>query len=124
MIILLFPSLARQETFDKARAKALLEAVGLKKYKLNARVQHMSGGEQQRVTIARQLMYRPELLLLDEATSALDDKNSQSIEKLIFEMVEAGTAVLWITHNTAQSHRHFQRIITIHNGELVKEEAI
>lgn len=121
---LAFPSLARQDTFDKARAKALLEAVGLKKYKLNARVQHMSGGEQQRVTIARQLMYQPEVLLLDEATSALDDKNSQAIEKLIFEMVKTGTAVLWITHNIEQSHRHFHRIMTIHNGELVKEETV
>lgn len=118
---LAFPALARQESFDKKRAKMLLEAVGLKKYKLNASVQRMSGGEQQRVTIARQLMYQPELLLLDEATSALDDKNSRLIEQLIFNMVKEGTSVLWITHNTAQSKRKFHRIVTLHNGEIDQE---
>lgn len=121
---LAFPSIARDQSFDKARAKHLLEAVGLKKYKLNASVHRMSGGEQQRITIARQLMYQPELLLLDEATSALDDKNSAQVEQLIFDMVKNGTSVLWITHNKAQSERHFHRIMTIHNGELVKEETV
>lgn len=80
----------------------------------------MSGGEQQRITIARQLMYQPELLLLDEATSALDDKNSAQVEQLIFDMVKNGTSVLWITHNKAQSERHFHRVITVRNGEIEK----
>ena len=117
---LAFPSIARDQSFDKARAKHLLEAVGLKKYKLNASVHRMSGGEQQRITIARQLMYQPELLLLDEATSALDDKNSAQVEQLIFDMVKNGTSVLWITHNKAQSERHFHRVITVRNGEIEK----
>ena len=117
---LVFPSTARQQPFDKERAKLLLEAVGLKKYKLSDSVHRMSGGEQQRITIARQLMYQPELLLLDEATSALDNKNSAQIEQLIFDMVHQGTSVLWITHNKAQSERHFHRIVTVRNGEIVK----
>ncbi|MFO3702744.1 ATP-binding cassette domain-containing protein [Staphylococcus felis] len=116
-----FPARTRGESFDQKRAKSLLKQMGLQKYKLSDYVQYMSGGEQQRVTIARQLMYVPDVLLLDEATSALDAKNSQSIEKLIFQMVEEGTTVLWITHNQEQSQSQFDRKITIKNGEIVKE---
>ncbi|QLK86946.1 ATP-binding cassette domain-containing protein [Staphylococcus sp. 17KM0847] len=116
-----FPSIARKQNFDIDRAKTLLASVGLKKYKLTDSVHHMSGGEKQRVTLARQLMYTPDILLLDEATSALDSKNSLQIEKLIFDMVKQGTSVLWITHNEAQSRRYFNRQIVIQNGELHKE---
>ena len=118
---LAFPSLIRKDTFDEARAKALMRAVGLHHYKLSDSVQRMSGGEKQRVTIARQLMYRPDILLLDEATSALDQENSDLVEKLIFDIVAQGTAVLWITHDDAQSHRRFDRRIVIQNGTLCKE---
>ncbi|MGV3043393.1 ABC transporter ATP-binding protein [Staphylococcus rostri] len=116
-----FPAVVRKDTFDKARAEALMTAVGLQKYRLSDAVQRMSGGEKQRVTIARQLMYRPDILLLDEATSALDHENSDLIEQLIFDLVRQGTAVLWITHDDAQSHRHFDRRIVIENGVLRKE---
>ncbi len=119
---LIFPSHARKEGFDKSRAKFLLDAMGLKKYKLSDSVHHMSGGEKQRVTIARQLMFKPDLLLLDEATSALDDINSKKIEKFIFDLVKEGMSVMWITHNTEQSHRHFHRQLEITNGTITKEE--
>lgn len=118
---LAFPALVRKDTFDEARAKMLMAAVGLQHYKLSDSVQRMSGGEKQRVTIARQLMYRPDILLLDEATSALDHENSEHVEQLIFDIVAQGTTVLWITHDDAQSHRHFDRRIVIQNGVLCKE---
>ncbi|MEJ7341266.1 ATP-binding cassette domain-containing protein, partial [Staphylococcus epidermidis] len=67
-----FPSEARNQAFDKDKALNLLEKVGLGDYDLSAEIEHMSGGEKQRITIARQLMFEPEVLLLDESTSALD----------------------------------------------------
>lgn len=119
-----FPSIVRKEHFDKQRAQELLEAVGLGHYQLSDRVQRMSGGEKQRITIARQLMYQPDVLLLDEATSALDHQNSIRVEQLIFDYVAKGTTVLWITHDDEQSHRHFDRQVVIKNGVLHKEVAL
>ncbi|ARJ51475.1 ABC transporter ATP-binding protein [Staphylococcus lutrae] len=121
---LAFPAQVRREPFDKAKAKSLMAKVGLKKYRLSDKVQNMSGGEKQRITIVRQLMFTPDLLMLDEATSALDDKNSRQIEKLVFDLVEKGMSVLWITHNTDQSQRQFHRKIEIQHGSIAKEERL
>ncbi|PCF82814.1 ABC transporter ATP-binding protein [Staphylococcus delphini] len=118
---LAFPAKVRQVSFNKSKAKKLLEKVGLKKYKLSDKVQHMSGGEKQRITIARQLMFTPDILMLDEATSALDDKSSRQIEKLVFDLVQEGMSVLWITHNDAQSQRQFHRKMEIRDGTLTRE---
>ncbi|MBI5975962.1 ABC transporter ATP-binding protein [Staphylococcus canis] len=118
---LAFPARTRGEDFNSKRAKQLLKQMGLNKYKLSDYIQYMSGGEQQRITIARQLMYIPEVLLLDEATSALDAKNSDAIEDLIFEMAQNGTTVLWITHNQNQSKSRFNRKIIIKNGQVDEE---
>ncbi|TBW88890.1 ATP-binding cassette domain-containing protein, partial [Staphylococcus hominis] len=78
-----FPAEARSEAFDRDKAKQLISQVGLGNYQLDAQIERMSGGEQQRITIARQLMYEPEVLLLDEATSALDTHNKKKIEEKI-----------------------------------------
>ncbi|EMC0222019.1 methionine ABC transporter ATP-binding protein, partial [Staphylococcus pseudintermedius] len=72
-------------------------------------------------TIARQLMFTPDILMLDEATSALDDKSSRQIEELVFDLVQEGMSVLWITHNDAQSQRQFHRKMEIRNGMLTRE---
>ena len=121
---LAFPALARQDKFDKSRARKLLKKVGLGHYKLNTLVQHLSGGERQRITIARQLMYIPKVLLLDEATSALDVHNKENIETFIFELVQQGLAVVWITHDDQQSTRHFDKQWRIVDGKLQSEEVL
>lgn len=117
-----FPAIAHGDKFDKKKAKALLKQVNLSHYDLDSKIEHLSGGERQRITIARQLMYRPDILLLDESTSALDTKNKETIERIIFDMVKEGVAILWITHSDDQSMRHFQKRITIVDGEITKEE--
>lgn len=120
-----FPCKARNDKFDKEKAEYLIEQVGLGHYKLDAEIEHMSGGERQRITIARQLMYEPEVLLLDESTSALDTKNKENIEKIIFDLADdKGIAILWITHSDDQSMRHFKRRITITDGKITKNEEL
>ncbi|AGC89765.1 phosphate ABC transporter ATP-binding protein [Mycobacteroides abscessus subsp. abscessus] len=119
-----FPSEARNQAFDKDKALNLLEKVGLGDYDLSAEIEHMSGGEKQRITIARQLMFEPEVLLLDESTSALDTHNKERVEDIIFKMAEEGIAILWITHSDDQSMRHFQKRMTIIDGEIAKIEEL
>lgn len=119
-----FPCEARGDKFDKEKAKQLINQVGLSNYDLDAEIEHMSGGERQRITIARQLMYEPEVLLLDESTSALDTKNKENIEKIIFKFAKKGIAILWITHSDDQSMRHFQRRITITDGKISNDEEL
>lgn len=119
---LAFPAEARNDKFDRKRAKYLLKSVGLGHYNFNTRINHLSGGERQRITIARQLMYKPQILLLDEATSALDEQNSEKIEKLIFQMAKEGVSILWITHSNEQSIRHFKKRIRIVKGRIAQED--
>lgn len=119
-----FPAQARHDAFDEERAKQLLKKVGLDEYDLKAKTENMSGGEKQRITIARQLMYTPEILLLDESTSALDVNNKENIEKIIFNLAEQGVAILWITHSDDQSMRHFQKRLTIVDGSITKTEEL
>ena len=119
-----FPAEARKEAFDRDKAKQLISQVGLGNYQLDAQFEHMSGGEQQRITIARQLMYEPEVLLLDEATSALDTHNKKKIEEIIFKLADKGIAILWITHSDDQSMRHFKRRITITDGKISSDEEL
>ena len=119
-----FPAEARSEAFDRDKAKQLIAQVGLGNYQLDAQIEHMSGGEQQRITIARQLMYEPEVLLLDEATSALDTHNKKKIEEIIFKLADKGIAILWITHSDDQSMRHFKRRITITDGKISSDEEL
>lgn len=119
-----FPSESRNQAFDKDKALNLLEKVGLGDYDLSAEIEHMSGGEKQRITIARQLMFEPEVLLLDESTSALDTHKKERVEDIIFKMAEEGIAILWITHSDDQSMRHFQKRMTIIDGEIAKIEEL
>ncbi|MFK9141231.1 ABC transporter ATP-binding protein [Staphylococcus epidermidis] len=119
-----FPAEARNEAYDRDKAKQLISQVGLGNYQLDAQFEHMSGGEQQRITIARQLMYEPEVLLLDEATSALDTHNKKKIEEIIFKLADKGIAILWITHSDDQSMRHFKRRITITDGKISSDEEL
>ncbi|MGL5150129.1 MAG: ATP-binding cassette domain-containing protein [Clostridium sp.] len=84
----------------------------------------LSGGEKQRVSIIRNLIFTPKILLLDEATSALDNQNSKNFENYIKELNLSGVTILWITHNLSQSTSIFNKRITLENGRLIKMEEI
>ncbi|MGB6066601.1 MAG: phosphate ABC transporter ATP-binding protein [Desulfomonilaceae bacterium] len=104
---------------DPSEIDSLLEHVGLEGF-ANRDVLHLSGGEAQRVSLARTLANQPEVLLLDEPTSALDARAEREIEALLTRILnEQHLTALMVTHDTAQAARIANRAILIHAGRLV-----
>ncbi|MFP3322918.1 phosphate ABC transporter ATP-binding protein [Planococcus sp. SIMBA_160] len=90
--------LAKEEAID------LLEDVGLKGDLLDRKVKELSGGQRQKVSIARTLVNKPEILLMDEITSSLDRASKHEVEELISKINRKyGTTIIWITHNLQQA---------------------
>jgi lipoprotein-releasing system ATP-binding protein len=105
-------------TESRARATQLLDYLGL-----NARLTHypsqLSGGEQQRVAIARSLFHRPQLLLADEPTGNLDSENSLRIQDLFFQLKEEmGLTLVVVTHDQRFAQR-FPRSVKMADGHWV-----
>jgi tungstate transport system ATP-binding protein len=102
------------------RVNEMLKTVGLEEYaKRNART--LSGGETQKVALARALVTRPQVLLLDEPTANLDPLSLDMIEKLVLQFNrEYGMAVVIATHEMAQGQRLADRIGVMMDGELVQ----
>ena len=113
--------LALQICKNPLDAQEVLEEVGLGD-RLNNFPAQLSGGEQQRVSIARALAKNPKLLLCDEPTGALDYNTGKSILKLLQDMCrERGMTVIIITHNSALAPMA-DRLIRIKNGKVSKME--
>lgn len=111
--------LALQICKNPLDAKTVLKEVGLKDRLTNFPAQ-LSGGEQQRVSIARALAKNPKLLLCDEPTGALDYQTGKAILKLLQDMCrEKGMTVIVITHNSALTPMA-DRVIKIKNGKVSK----
>lgn len=85
-------------------ALAWLHDVGLEEQLISRNVKDLSGGQRQKVSIARTLVNKPEVLLLDEITSSLDRTSLKEIEELIIKINRKyGTTIIWITHNLQQA---------------------
>ncbi len=100
---------------QKAREKLL--RLGLQKREKHFPSQ-LSGGEQQRVAMARALVQEPSILLADEPTGNLDSQNSQEIYNLLFEVSGQNLTVLMVTHNESLT-RGFSRVLRMKDGHLV-----
>ncbi|SHF68094.1 phosphate ABC transporter ATP-binding protein, PhoT family (TC 3.A.1.7.1) [Caldanaerobius fijiensis DSM 17918] len=112
------PNLSGQKDIDVIK---YLDMVGLDSSYQNRDVSQLSGGEQQRVSIARTLANSPEVMLLDEPTSALDPASSQVIEELILRLKkELSLTFVWITHNMEQAMRVGDYTLLIVDGQLVE----
>ena len=110
----------RGETLPENEVAALLEHVGLPGF-ANRGVANLSGGEQQRVSLARALANRPEILLLDEPTSALDEHSKVGVEELIRKMVSENCfTFVMVTHDRDQARRLCHRVALIELGKLVR----
>jgi putative ABC transport system ATP-binding protein len=114
------PMELRKQSNVRARAIELLDKVGLKDRAHHYPVQ-LSGGEQQRVSLARAFANTPRILFADEPTGNLDAETSERIENLIFSLnKEAGTTLILVTHNSELAART-NRIVRIRGGKLVNE---
>jgi tungstate transport system ATP-binding protein len=103
----------------RERAMGALRMVGLDAFaRHSARV--LSGGEQQRLALARVWALRPEVLFLDEPTASLDPGATHEIEKVIAALHAAGTKIVLVTHNLGQAHRLGDEILFLHQGRLVE----
>lgn len=83
----------------------------------------LSGGEQQRIAIARSLVHRPKILVADEPTGNLDTLNTQEIMEILRKINEFGTTILLVTHNRDVVNQLKKRVITIQHGTIVADEA-
>jgi ABC-type lipoprotein export system ATPase subunit len=101
---------------DVRRAKALLERVGLEK-RMYHRPAELSGGEQQRVAVARALINEPKLLLADEPTGNLDTRTRDAIFDLFHELNGEGLAIVLATHDTEIAER-VDRVIHLEEGRI------
>ena len=97
----------------------LLEIVQLKKQK-NQPARMLSLGEQQRLSLIRSLMLRPNLLLLDEPTANLDPASTKIIEDIILNLKMMGIKIIFVTHNILQAKRIADDIIFLNEGKLVE----
>ena len=99
----------------------VLEIVGLGK-KHHAYPYQISGGEQQRVAIARSLVHGPKVMIADEPTGNLDTINTEDIINILKRINEFGTTVLLFTHNREIVNRLRRRVITLQNGEIINDQ--
>ncbi|TVR16514.1 MAG: cell division ATP-binding protein FtsE [Balneolaceae bacterium] len=106
-----------KKSFIKHRVLEVLGLVGLS-HKRNAMPNDLSGGEKQRVVIARALANEPRLLLADEPTGNLDPEASGSIMELLRQINNRGMAVLMVTHDYDVIRKFPARTVQIENGEL------
>ena len=121
---LAFPYEVRGLGMDRAAVLAMLAKFGLGEDLLKEENKNLSGGEKQRVALARTLMLKPEVVLLDEVTSALDVDNTHIVEEIIRELNESGTTILWITHSPEQSRRLANKLLTVENGQVKSLEVL
>lgn len=103
-----------------ARVLGALKIVGLSD-KIKAKPTELSGGEQQRVSIARAIVNGPPLLIADEPTGNLDPKNSMEVMQILDQINQRGITVIVSTHDSAMVDYFRKRVITLENGEIIRD---
>ena len=112
--------IGKSKAFIETAVPDVLKLVGLEE-KANRLPSELSGGEQQRVAVARALVNRPEVLLADEPTGNLDPATSTEIMNLLERINLSGTTVVMATHDRSIVDRMQKRVIEIRSGEIVRD---
>jgi len=113
--------IGRPRSTVESQVPQILELVGLADKAKNL-PSELSGGEQQRVAVARAFVNRPLILLADEPTGNLDPANSESIMALLERINRTGTTVVMATHDKNMVDRMRRRVIELEKGELVRDQ--
>jgi cell division transport system ATP-binding protein len=106
----------------RKKVMEVLELVGLK-HKIRSYPNELSGGEQQRVSIARSIVNSPKIVIADEPTGNLDPETSWGIMELFEKINDRGTTIVMATHNKEIVNATRRRVIAIENGTIVRDEA-
>jgi cell division transport system ATP-binding protein len=99
----------------------VLNLVGLA-HKMSSKPEELSGGEQQRVSIARAVVNHPPLLICDEPTGNLDPDTSVGIMQLLYRINRTGTTVVMATHDREMVDKMRKRVIALDNGDVIRDE--
>lgn len=104
----------------KQRIEECLEQVDML-HKIHAKTSDLSGGEKQRICIARAIANNPKLILADEPCGNLDSENTENIMQLLMELHKLGTTIIMVTHSDEDAKRA-DRIVRLKDGEIVSDE--
>lgn len=118
---LAYPLKLQGRILSEREMESLLSKVGLPVSLLHRPIDQLSGGEKQRVSLARSLSMKPDVLLLDEPTSSLDSVTASLVEETILQYHKEGHTVLWITHQLEQGKKMANRIWHLQDGKIQEE---
>lgn len=119
-----FPFFIRNMKLDTKKIDELFSMFHMPTNFLNKDIKTLSGGEKQRISLIRSLLFKPEILLLDEITSALDANNAEIVENVISSLNKEGMTVLWVTHNLEQSRKYANKLLTLETTEIKSLEVL
>ncbi|MGO1988441.1 ABC transporter ATP-binding protein [Mammaliicoccus vitulinus] len=119
------PLILQNKNMTDEEAEHYLEDVDLSTSFLNKNSKELSGGEKQKLSLARALVNKPSIILLDEVTSALDRNSKQAIELLLQKIKrEHNVTMIWITHDINQALRMSDYVWVMKNGEVVETNTV
>ncbi len=119
-IVLALRVVGASEREIKTAVAAVLKQVGLTG-KEESYPNQLSGGEQQRVGLARALVTKPPIIIADEPTGNLDDETAAEIMKMLYEINENGTTIIMVTHDHGIIDRSGKRVINLEKGKIVSD---
>jgi tungstate transport system ATP-binding protein len=119
-MVLVHNGLTKGEAHERGRSA--LETAGLLHLAENP-ARQLSGGEQQRLAIARSKAANPDVLFLDEPTAHLDPASTALIEEMVQATAKGGTPIVHVTHDLAQARRLADTIVFLHQGEILEQQS-